>query len=127
MGKTDFEFLKGYAETEEFPLVICDINYKIRFMNSRAIKEYEKYGGTEMIGRSLLAFLDEEAKSKVDMVIEWFKESPENNKVLSVSDANCLKDKYMCAIRDDRGELIGFCSKHRSRKQDKNVPYETID
>ena len=80
-----------------------------------------------MIGRSLLAFLDEEAKSKVDMVIEWFKESPENNKVLSVSDANCLKDKYMCAIRDDRGELIGFCSKHRSRKQDENVPYETID
>lgn len=127
MGKTDFEFLKGYAETEEFPLVICDINYKIRFMNSRAVKEYEKYGGTEMIGRSLLAFLDEEAKSKVDMVIEWFKESPENNKVLSVSDANCLKDKYMCAIRDDRGELIGFCSKHRSRKQDENVPYETID
>ena len=127
MGYTDFEFLKGYAETEEFPLVICDMDYKIKFMNKRAAKEYEKYGGKAMIGRSLRAFLNEEAQSKVDMVIEWFKESPEHNTILSVSDANCLKDKYMCAIRDDKGELIGFCSKHISRKQDENTPYETID
>jgi hypothetical protein len=127
MGYTDFEFLKGYAETEEFPLVLCDIDFKIRFMNRIAAKKYEKYGGYEMIGRTLSAFLNEEAQSKVDMVVEWFKESADNNTVLSVSDTSCLKDIYMCALRDDDGKLIGFCSKHISRKQDESNPYETID
>ena len=127
MKNIENSLLKAYADSEEFPLVICSMDFKIRYINKLAAEKYSKYGGYDLVGRSLNVFMDEEAQSKVDMVIEWFKESPENNKVLSVSDANCLKDKYMCAIRDDRGELIGFCSKHRSRKQDKNVPYETID
>ena len=127
MENIENSLLKAYADSEEFPLVICSMDFKIRYINKLAAEKYSKYGGYDLVGRSLNVFMDEEAQSKVDMVIEWFKESPENNKVLSVSDANCLKDKYMCAIRDDRGELIGFCSKHRSRKQDENVPYETID
>lgn len=127
MENIDIQLLKSYADTEEFPLVICDMNYKIRYINYEALKRYERYGGEEMIGRSLNVFMDEEAQSKVDMVIEWFKEDTAHNRILAVRDKRDNTDIYMCALRNTKGELIGFCSRHRSRKKDENTPYKTID
>lgn len=127
MDFSDFEFLKGYTETEDFPLVICDTAYRIRYMNSVAAEKYKKHGGRNMIGHSLSVFMDEEERSKVEMVVEWFKESKENQQVLAIRDTRRCMDIYLCAIRDENGELIGFCGKQISRKQDENTPYEIID
>ncbi len=71
--------------------------------------------------------MDEEAQSKVDMVIEWFKEDVSHDCILAVRDKRNNTDIYMCAMRDENGELIGFCSRHRSRINDEAAPYETID
>ena len=80
------EFFKGIVDTEEGPIVICDTDYKILYLNPTAMTHYKK--ADTMVGKHLEVFLDEEMMSKVRMTFEWFKESPENNKVLSVSDAN---------------------------------------
>ena len=66
MDINDKELLKSYADTEEFPLVICDKDYKIKYLNPEAEKTYEKYGGKDLVGRSLNVFMHEEARSKAE-------------------------------------------------------------
>ena len=127
MDSTFYYLLKSYADTEEFPLVICDMDYRIKYINPAAESAYSKYGGKEIIGRLLTCFMDEEAQSKVDMVIEWFKEDSSHNSLLAIRDQRNSKDIYMCALRDPDGKLIGFCSRHRSRSHDESTPYTTID
>ena len=63
------DFFFSYAETEEYPLVMCDLDYRIVYVNPAAVSAYDSYGGNDLVGRSLSVFMDEEAKSKVDMVI----------------------------------------------------------
>ncbi|HOC34317.1 MAG TPA: hypothetical protein PLH98_10090 [Ruminococcus flavefaciens] len=127
MNITETTLLKSYVDTEEFPLVICGMDYRIKYMNILALEQYEKYGGTKLLGRLLTSLMDEEAKSKVDMVIEWFKEDISHNRMLAVRDNREKTDIYMCALRDETGGLIGFCSRHRSRRSDNGTPYSTID
>lgn len=127
MDSNLYYLLKSYADTEEFPLVMCDMDYRIKYINPAAEEAYSKYGGKDLTGRLLTSFIDEEAKSKVDMVIEWFKEDVTHNKLLAVHDSNNAKDIYMCALRGNDGKLIGFCSRHMSRRYDESTPYTTID
>ncbi|MBP7186671.1 MAG: hypothetical protein KBA55_07910 [Ruminococcus sp.] len=127
MDITETTLLKSYVDTEEFPLVICGMDYRIKYLNSLALEKYEKYGGNDLIGRLLTSLMDEEAKSKVDMVIEWFKEDISHNRILAVRNKRDNTDIYMCALRDEKGGLIGFCSRHRSRSSDNGTPYSTID
>ena len=103
------------------------MDFRIRYINKLAAEKYSKYGGYDLVGRSLNVFMDEEAQSKVDMVIEWFKEDVSHDCILAVRDKRNNTDIYMCAMRDENGELIGFCSRHRSRINDEAAPYETID
>ena len=119
------EFFKGIVDTEEDPIVICDLDYKIIYVNPSAIEYYKKAG--EMTGKHLHTFLDEEMMSKVTMTLEWFKEDVFHDCILAVRDKRNNTDIYMCAMRDENGELIGFCSRHRSRINDEAAPYETID
>ena len=95
MNITETTLLKSYVDTEEFPLVICGMDYRIKYMNNLALEQYEKYGGTKLLGRLLTSLMDEEAKSKVDMVIEWFKEDISHNRMLAVRD-NSKKLIYIC-------------------------------
>ncbi|MBQ6212765.1 MAG: PAS domain-containing protein [Ruminococcus sp.] len=118
------DFFKSYVDTEDTPVVMCSMDYKIVYMNPCAVERYEQYGGKDIIGKTLLLFTGEEAKSKVDAVIEWFRESPENNVVFAMRDAENETDIYMIALRDETSELVGFCSKHRRRTNDNNPLYE---
>ena len=127
MKNIENSLLKAYANSEEFPLVICSMDFRIRYINKLAAEKYSKYGGYDLVGRSLNVFMDEVAQSKVDMVIEWFKEDVFHDCILAVRDKRNNTDIYMCAMRDENGELIGFCSRHRSRINDEAAPYETID
>ena len=46
--------------------------------------------------------------TRVDAAVEWFKESPENNKVFVRHSVGDNTDVYIKAVRDDKGEVIGF-------------------
>ncbi len=117
------EFFKSYVDTEEDPVFICDKDMHIIYLNSVAASKYSEYGGYNIIGKHLDVFLDIETKSKTDMIIEWFKESKENNSVFAFRYENVNMDVYVTALRNDKGEFIGFCNKCRSRVPDTNDPY----
>ena len=120
------EFFKSYIETEEEPITICSTDYHILYINKAAAAEYERFGGYNIIGKSLNTFLDLEAQSKVNMVVEWFKESKENNQVFAVRYNSSSTDTYISALRSNSGELIGFCNKRRCRTPDETEPYALV-
>ena len=118
------EFFKGYADIEQSPIVICDLSCRILYLNPYAENMYSAYGGKALLGKLLNSYMDEETKSKVDMVIEWFKESPENNRVFGFHDKSLHTDAYIIALRDESGKLIGFSSRHEYRIIWTDPPYQ---
>ena len=117
-------FFKGLINSKKSPIVICDTDYKIIFMNTSALKEYEKYGGKDMIGKHLTLFCSTETMSKVDMVIEWFKEDKANNRIFATHKKETNEDIYIIAIRDENESLIGFTSVYECRTPEKAEQYE---
>ena len=118
-------FFKSFIESEEEPMFICNLDYRIIYLNPAAAKRYKNIGGYDMIGKPLNSFISFEAQTKLDAVVEWFKESEGNNFVFvrheDKDDSN--HDLYVCALRDDNKNLIGFCNRRRSRIIDTNEPY----
>ena len=116
------EFFKGIVDTEEDPIVICDLDYKIIYVNPSAIEYYKKAG--EMMGKHLHTFLDEEMISKVTMTLEWFKEDEKNNHVFALHDDVNNHDMYMLAIRNAKKKLIGFYGRVESRNPDTSKVFD---
>ncbi len=116
------EFFKGIVDTEEGPIVICDLDYKIIYVNPSAIEYYKKAG--EMTGKHLHTFLDEEMMSKVTMTLEWFKEDEKNNHVFALHDDVNNHDMYMLAIRNAKKKLIGFYGRVESRNPDTSKVFD---
>lgn len=117
-------FFEGLLNVKLSPIVICDMNYRIIYMNDYAAVAYAEYGGRDMLGKLLNVYFSEETMSKVYMVIEFFKENPDKNFIFSHHFEETNSDAYIVAIRDKNGELIGFSSAHRRRTPEEGEPYE---
>lgn len=50
-------------------ITICDIDGKITYMNDKAIRTFEKYGGSKLIGSSIYDCHPEPAKTKLAEMI----------------------------------------------------------
>lgn len=118
-------YFKSFIETEEEPVTICDLDFRIIYINKAANSAYAKIGGYDIVGKSLNTYIDVETQSKINMVVEWFKESPENNRVFACK-VKASVDGYVYALRDENGELIGFCNKRKSRVPDETEPYSIL-
>lgn len=116
------DFFKGIVDTAEGPIVICDLDYKILYLNPCAMTHYKKAGN--MTGKHLELFLDEEMMSKVRMTLEWFKEDVKNNHVFVLHDNTCNGDMYMLAIRNAKNELIGFYGRLENRTCDTSKEFD---
>ncbi|MDO4864417.1 MAG: PAS domain-containing protein [Ruminococcus sp.] len=120
------DFFRSYIETEEEPVVICDLDFRIIYMNRASAVANERFGGYDLIGKSLNTFMDLETQSKINMVVEWFKESKDNNITFALRENDNNTDAYIAALRDRDGNLIGFCNKRRCRTPDDSEPYEVV-
>ena len=116
------DFFKGIVDTEEGPIVISDLDYKILYINPTAETHYHK--ANVMVGKHLDLFLDEEMMSKVRMTLEWFKEDVKNNHVFVLHDTACNGDMYMFAIRNAKSELIGFYGRLENRTCDTSKEFD---
>lgn len=116
-------FFKSVIDADDMPIVLCDKEHTIIYMNPSAIKRYSKWGGVSLIGHSLLACHNEESNSIIRMVVEWFEESKENNRVFTLHKENENKDIYMIALRDNKGNLIGYYEKHECRNPENSPRY----
>ena len=78
------DFFKGIIDTEEGPIVVCNLDYRVIYENPAALRYYAPV--TPITGKLLETLMDEEMMSKVRMSIEWFKEDKKNSRVFAFHD-----------------------------------------
>ena len=116
---TDFnEVYKSVLEADKAAIVICDLDHKIIYMNPAAINRYEKWGGKNLMGQSLLNCHNDRSREMIIKVLDWFKASKNNNIVYTSYNEKENKDVYMVALRNEAGELIAYYEKHEYRNRE---------
>lgn len=121
------QFFKSIIDTDIMPVVICDLTHTVIYMNPAAAENYSKRGGYSLIGKSLLDCHNEESNAKIKAVIKWFSKDKNNNRVFTFHNPKQNKDVYMIALRDEKGELIGYYEKHESRIAETDTAYDKIN
>lgn len=108
------KLFKSILEQDRAPIVVCDINDIIVYMNPCAKKHYHK----DLTGGNIKDCHPPKANEMIDKVISWFKESNDNNIIYTYRNDDENKDVYMVALRDDDGTLIGYYEKHEYRNKE---------
>lgn len=111
-------------EQERAPVVLCDLEHTIVYMNRAAEKKYEREGGKALVGSSLLACHSAKANEIINKVLSWFAESESNNMIYTFRNDKENKDVYMVALRDESGKLIGYYEKHEYRNREQAEKYD---
>ena len=118
------EFYKSVLEQDEAAVVLCDLNHIIVYMNPAAACRYAKSGGYELVGKSLMGCHNEKSNEMIYKVVDWFKESPEHNKIYTYYNEKENKDVYMIALRDADKKLIGYYERHMYRNRESGKLYD---
>ena len=119
-------YFKSIIEQDRTSVVICDLNNTIIYMNPAAAKAEERFGGFDLIGKSLMDCHSPKSREAIVRVVEWFLADKEHNLVHTFHNDKVNKDVYMVALRDDDGELIGYYEKHEFRAPE-TMPRYALD
>lgn len=119
-----FPFFKSVLEQDRSAVVLCDLEHTIVYMNPAAGERYAKYGGMELVGKSLLDCHSPQANDMIEKVIAWFQESSEHDLIYTFRNEKENKDVYMVALRGDDGTLIGYYEKHEYRDRETMKLYD---
>jgi PAS domain-containing protein len=114
------QLFKSILEQDKAPVVVCDMDSTILYMNSSAIARYKR----DLTGKNVKTCHPAAANEKIDRVLAWFGESRENNIVYTFRNDEENKDVYMVALRDDYGTLIGYYEKHEYRNRETGKLYD---
>lgn len=109
-----FAYFKSILEQDAAPIVICDLDSVIRYMNPAAVAEYH----ADLTGKNLFHCHKPGSVEKILRVLAWFRESKAHNCVFTSRIEKTDTDIYMIALRDDSGDLIGYYEKHACRQRD---------
>lgn len=90
------------------PLVFVDTDHIIRFMNKSAIENYSKWGGEELIGKSLLDCHNETSCANIHEVFAAMLNG-EDERFIS---ENQRRRVYMRAVRAEDGALLGYYERY---------------
>lgn len=112
-------FFKSIIDGDSAPVVICDLEHTVVYMNPASIARYH----TDITGKSIKSCHNAESNAKIDRVVAWFKESKENNIVYTYHSEKENKDVYMVALRGSNGTLIGYYEKHEYRNKETKELY----
>ena len=93
-------------------------------MNPTAVSRYERWGGSSLLGKSLLACHNEKSCEMIKKVVDWFRADVSHNLVYTFHNEKENKDVYMVALRDDSGTLIGYYEKHEYRNPETMKMYD---
>ncbi len=118
------EVYKSVLEADMAAVVICDLSHTIIYMNPVAIRRYEKWGGKNLIGKSLLDCHNDKSREMIAKVLDWFGKSRDNNIVYTSYNEKENKDVYMVALRNESGELIAYYEKHEYRNRETMKMYD---
>lgn len=115
-----YKLFKSILEQDTAPIVVCNIDSVVVYMNPAAIKRYHK----DLTGTNVKECHPAYANGKIDRVLEWFTKSAEHNIVFTYYNEDENKDVYMVALRDDNKNLIGYYEKHAFRNRETAELYE---
>ena len=118
---------KAVLDADRAAVVLCDMNDIIVYMNPAACQRYSKWGGSQLLGRSLLDCHNDRSKKLIADVKAWFAKSKDNNIVYTFKNVKENKDVYMVALRDGEGSLIGYYEKHEYRNPETMKLYDIGD
>ena len=111
-------FYKSVLDMDTSPVVLCDLEHTVLYMNRAAIDRYANRGGAGLIGKSLLSCHTPKSREIIHRVLAWFAENPEHNRIYEFRNDEENKDVYMVALRDAAGRLIGYYEKHEYRNRE---------
>lgn len=114
------KLFKSILEQDRAPVVVCDMQSTVVYMNPAAISHYKR----DITGKNVKDCHPSEANEKIDRVLEWFSKSRDNNIVYTYRNDKENKDVYMVALRDDNGTLIGYYEKHEYRNKETAKLYD---
>lgn len=114
-----YPYFKSILEQDLAPIVVCDMESVIVYMNPAAKKRYHK----DLTGSSLKDCHTPKSNEQIDKVLTWFQESKENNMIYTFYNEQENKDVYMIALRDDDENLIGYYEKHEYRNRETDTLY----
>ena len=112
-------FFKSVIDADKAPVVICDLEHTVVYMNPSAVARYK----ADIMGKSIKSCHNSDSNEKIDRVVAWFKKSKENNTVYISHKEKDNRDVYMVALRDENGELIGYYEKHEYRNKETSKLY----
>jgi PAS domain-containing protein len=118
---------QSVIDQDTAPVVICDLDHTIVYMNPAAAANYAKYGGEALVGRSLLDCHNETSRDHIRRVVAWFRQDPSHNIIHTFYSEKDNKDVYMVALRGAANELIGYYEKHEYRNRETQPLYEGLD
>jgi len=111
--------LKSVLDQDRAPVVVCDLDSVIRYMNPASIACYRR----DLTGADLKNCHNPDSCRKIDRVLAWFAESRDHNLVYTAYDEGENKDIYMVALRNEDGTLIGYYEKHEYRNRETSPFY----
>lgn len=114
------QFWKSVLEQDLAPVVLCDLEHIIRYMNPAAKTRYK----SDLTGKSIFDCHNAAANEKITRVVEWFAADRLHNRVYTFRNDKENKDVYMIALRGDSGELIGYYEKHEYRTAETMNKYD---
>ncbi len=114
-----FSLFKSIIDSDSAPVVICDTEHTVVYMNPASVSRYK----TDLTGKSIMLCHNEDSCRKINEVISRFTESSEHNIVYTSRNDKENKDVYMVALRDGDGKLIGYYEKHEMRNRETSKLY----
>ena len=108
------QFFKSIIDQDNAPIVVCDLDSTIIYMNPASVKRYRG----DLTGQNLKSCHNADSNAKIDRVLDWFAKSKNNNIVYTSRSDRENKDVYMVALRDENGVLIGYYEKHEYRNRE---------
>ncbi len=117
------QFFKSIIDQDTAPIVVCDTESVIVYMNPSAIKRYHR----ALTGKSLKDCHNAKSNEAIDRVCAWFGKNKNNNIIFTYHNDKENKDVYMVALRDDDGNWIGYYEKQEFKNAETAVPYEALD
>lgn len=109
------KYFKGMVDNDTDHVIICDLDNTVIYLNKMAEKRY----GKDLLGKNIKDCHNDNSKIIIDKVLNWFKESKNNNIYFEKHNDIKNTDNYMVAIRDENDNLIGYYEKHCDRNLEK--------
>ena len=107
-------FYKSVLDQDRCAVVLCNLQHEIVYMNEAAAVNYAKWGGKELLGKSLMNCHNVHSNEMIKQVVDWFAVAEDHNIVFTHHNPKQNKDVYMVALREN-GKLIGYYEKHEFR------------